>query len=176
MGGTWGVAATLCRMGAPIALLACMCPGLVPGQQCHYLPPPPPYSHRMTFMAHAIIPWSPPRGYGTWSPALSQLKCISFLMWYEGKEYLKLSQGHRGRVNPRPDARLRMSLMGPTLSLRAVYLVVLLLGWCTIVVDISPPTTLWGFVPLLGGGGGVGVEEWAMLAAPAAPGWDRYLG
>ena len=111
------------QAGGASAPLACVCLGMGPRRQRLLLPPPTPSSPRMTFMAHLVSDWSPLEGYGTWYPAFPYLDLHIPLMWYEGQDSLDASQGEREGLNPRPDACLRTSLMGPTLSLSALHLV-----------------------------------------------------
>ena len=76
-------------------------------------------------MAHLVSAWSPLEGYGMWYPAFLHLELHIPLMWYKGQDSLDALQGDRERVNPRPDACLRTSLMGPALSISALHLVLL---------------------------------------------------
>ena len=76
-------------------------------------------------MAYDMSDWSPPGGYGTWSPALPYLEFHSPLMWYGGQDSLDTSWGNGGRINPRPVGRLRTSLIVLALSLSALHLVLL---------------------------------------------------
>ena len=80
-GCPWGGAATLSSMGLLPTLMACVCPGMVPGRRHHSPPTTPPSSPRMTFMAHEMSDWSPSGGYGICSLALPHLELHSPLIW-----------------------------------------------------------------------------------------------